>query len=232
MKRSKKYLEAQKQFDKQKFYPIFEACEIVKKISFTKFDACVELSIKTNLNPKKAEQNLRGAFMLPNGTGKVKKVVAICDGEDAKAAQEAGADFVGDADLLEKIKKGWFDFDIIVATPKMMPKLGVLGKILGPKGLMPNPKTGTVTTDMKKAVSDIKKGKVEFMVDKLGNIHLPIGLVSFDAEKLKDNATSFVKEVFRLKPSTVKGQYVQSITICSTMGPGVKIDIENIRKEK
>lgn len=232
MKRSKKYLEAQKQFDKLTLYPIQDACAIVKKISFTKFDSSVELSIKTNLNPKKAEQNLRGAFMLPHGTGKVKKVVAICDGEDARNAQEAGADFVGDTELLDKIKKGWFDFDVIVATPKMMPKLGVLGKVLGPKGLMPNPKTGTVTTDIKKAVSEIKQGKIEFMVDKLGNIHLPIGLVSFSEDKLKENAVSFVKEIFRLKPSTVKGQYVESLTLCSTMGPGVKIDIDNIRKEK
>lgn len=232
MKRSKKYLNAASQLEKMKLYTVDEAAELVKKTSYTKFDGTIDLCLKLNLNPKKAEQNLRGAFMLPHGSGKTKKVVCLCDGSDASAAKEAGADFVGDTDLIEKIQKGWFDFDIIVATPKMMPKLGALGKVLGPKGLMPNPKTGTVTTDVKKAVSEIKAGKIEYNVDKLGNIHVPVGRVSFEASKIKENVISFAKEMFRIKPSTVKGTYCKTISISATMGPSIKLDIEQLRKEK
>lgn len=229
MKRGKKYQEASKGYEKMKLYPLQEAVEINKKLSYTKFDATVELAIKTSLNSKKAEQNLRGAFNLPHGTGKKKKVCALCDGADEKSAKEAGADFVGSDEILDKIKKGWLDFDVMVATPKMMSKLGPLGKVLGPRGLMPNPKTGTVAVDIKKAIEEVKAGKVEFSVDKLGNIQIPVGLISFDVNKVCENIQSFVRHIIKLKPATLKGSYINSITVSSTMGPGIKLDIETIK---
>ena len=180
--------------------------------------------MRLNLDTKKADQQLRGAVVLPNGTGKTKKVLVIAKGEFAKAAKEAGADYVGDMDMLEKIEKeNWFDFDTMIATPDMMPALGKLGRVLGPKGLMPNPKTGTVTTDVAKAVSEVKKGRVEYRTDSYGNVHVIIGKVSFEDEKLVENLNAFVKLIIKNKPSVVKGDYIKNISVSSTMGPGVKI---------
>ncbi len=228
-KRSKKYLEAAKLIDRTKRYPIEEAVELVKKTSITKFDSTVEVAFKMNLDPRKAEQNLRGAMVLPHGPGKTQTVVVIARGEKAKEAQAAGADFVGDTELLQKIQGGWFDFDVMVATPDMMAELGKLGRILGPKGLMPNPKTGTVTMDVTNAVHEIKNGKIEYRVDKVGNIQAPIGKVSFGTEKLIENAKAIYQTMARLKPSTVKGVYMKNITVSSTMGPGIRLDEESLK---
>ena len=225
MKKGKKYTEALKQVDKNKMYNKEEAIELVKKTSITKFDGTIELAVRLNLYTKKADQQLRGAAVLPNGTGKTKKVLVIAKGDQATLAKEAGADYVGDSDMLEKIEKeNWFDFDVMVATPDMMPALGKLGKILGPKGLMPNPKTGTVTTDPAKAVKDVKNGRIEYRTDSYGNIHVPIGKVSFDTAKLIENLDSFMNLIIKTKPSVVKGKYILNISLASTMGPGVKID--------
>ncbi|PKK87597.1 MAG: 50S ribosomal protein L1 [Tenericutes bacterium HGW-Tenericutes-7] len=224
MKRGKKYLEAAKLIDRTKKYAVDEALELVKKTSFVKFDATVEAAFRLNLDPRKAEQNLRGAIVLPHGTGKVSRVVVIAQGEKAKEAEAAGADFVGSQELIQKIGGGWFDFDVMVATPDMMGQLGKLGRVLGPKGLMPNPKTGTVTLDVAKAVQEIKNGKIEYRTDKVGNIHAPIGRVSFTAEQLKENVQTLYEQLVRIKPTTVKGTYVKNITVASSMGPGVKID--------
>lgn len=221
---SKKYAEVLKQVDQSKLYTISEAAELVKKTSYVKFDATVEVAMRLGVDPRKAEQNLRGAIVLPHGTGKTRSVLVIAQGEKAKEAQEAGADYVGDVDLLNKIQDGWFGFDVIVATPDMMPQLGKLGRVLGPKGLMPNPKTGTVTMDVTKAVNEIKAGKVEYRVDKAGNVHVPVGKVSFEAEKLAENIKSVYDTMMRIKPSTVKGVYIKNISITSTMGPGIKVD--------
>jgi len=225
MKKGKKYVEASKLVEKNKLYTKEEAVSLVKKTSVTKFDASVELAIRLNLDTKQADQQLRGALVLPNGTGKTKKVLVLAKGEQAKAAKEAGADYVGDADLLTKIEKeNWFDFDIIVATPEMMPALGKLGKVLGPKGLMPNPKTGTVTVDTAKAVADVKKGRVEYRTDSYGNVHIIIGKVSFTETQLLENLVAFISLIFKTKPSSVKGEYVKNISLSTTMGPGVKIN--------
>ncbi|HEY8444542.1 MAG TPA: 50S ribosomal protein L1 [Bacilli bacterium] len=227
-KHGKKYLEALKLVDTSKRYPLAEAVELAKKINFTKFDATVELVYRLNLDPRKAEQNIRGAIVLPHGTGKTRRVLVITKGAKAKEAEEAGADYVGENEYLEKIQNGWLDFDIIVATPDMMGQLGRLGKILGPKGLMPNAKTGTVTMDVKRAVEEIKAGKVEYRVDKSGNVAIIVGKVSFDAQKLVDNIKTVNDLLLRVKPSTVKGIYVKNITIATTMGPGIKINPESI----
>lgn len=232
MKRGKKYQEAIKGYDRLKKYPISEAAELNKKLSFTKFDATVELALKTNLNPKKAEQNIRGSINLPHGTGKTKKICVICDDVDVAKAKGAGADFVGNKELLEKIQGGWLEFDVMLATPKMMPQLGRLGKILGPRGLMPNPKTGTVTQDIEKTVGEFKKGKVEFSVDRLGNIQVPIGLISFDGDKITENAITFVQHILKLRPNTLKGKFISNVTLSSTMGPGIKLDIETLKENK
>lgn len=229
MKRGKKYLEAAKLIDKTQKYEINEAVELVKKTSFVKFDATVEAAFRLNLDPRKAEQNLRGAIVLPHGTGKVSRVVVIAQGEKAKEAEAAGADHVGDAELIQKIAGGWFDFDVMVATPDMMAQLGKLGRILGPKGLMPNPKTGTVTMDVTKAVNEIKNGKIEYRVDKVGNIHAPIGRVSFDNDKLVENFKTLYNTLARLKPATVKGVYMKNVTITSSMAPGVKVSVDSLK---
>ena len=224
MKKGRKYEEACKKVDKTKLYTKEEAVKLVKETSTTKFDSSVEVAIKLNLDTKKADQQLRGAFVLPNGSGKTKKVLVIAKNAFADQAREAGADYVGDVDMLEKIEKeNWFDFDTLIATPDMMPALGKLGKVLGPKGLMPNPKTGTVTTDVKKAVQDVKSGRVEYRTDSFGNIHALIGKVSFDEDKLLQNLSAFVGMIAKTKPSVVKGTYIQNISISSTMGPGIKI---------
>ena len=228
MKKGKKYTEAASKVEKGKLYSTEEAIKLVQETSTTSFDGSVEVAINLNLDTKKADQQLRGAIVLPNGTGKTKKVLVLAKGDAATNAKEAGADFVGDADMLTKIEKeNWFDFDVIVATPDMMPALGKLGKVLGPKGLMPNPKTGTVTMDTKKAVEEIKKGRVEYRTDSYGNIHAIIGKVSFDSNKLVENLNALVSVILKSKPTTVKGKYVLNISVSSTMGPGVKISPES-----
>lgn len=229
MKRGKKYLDAVKLIDKSKKYAASEALDLVKKTSFVKFDATVEAAFRLNVDPRKADQNLRGALVLPHGTGKVSRVVVIAQGEKAKDAEAAGADHVGAAELIQKIGAGWFEFDVMVATPDMMGQLGKLGRILGPKGLMPNPKTGTVTLDVAKAVKEIKNGKIEYRTDKVGNIHAPIGRVSFTVEKLTENLRTLYDQLARIKPTTVKGTYMKNITVSSSMGPGVHIDEESMK---
>ncbi len=226
----KKHTEVLKLVNKAQLYSLEEAVELVKKTSYVKFDASVEIAFRLGLNPRKAEQNLRGAVVLPHGTGKTRTVLVITQGDKINEAIEAGADYAGDVEYINKIQQGWFEFDVIVATPDMMPQLGKLGRILGPKGLMPNPKTGTVTTDIAKAVSEIKAGKVEYRVDKAGNIHVPVGKVSFDANKLVENVKTLHDTMLRIKPSTVKGVYMKNITLTSTMGPGIKVDPNQIIK--
>lgn len=231
MKKGKKYVEAASKVERSRAYTKEEAIKLVKETSTTKFDASVELAMRLNLDTKKADQQLRGAIVLPNGTGKTKKVLVLAKGPMATAAKEAGADYVGEADMIEKIEKdNWFDFDVIVATPDMMPALGKIGKILGPKGLMPNPKTGTVTMDTKKAVEDIKKGRVEYRTDSYGNVQVIIGKVSFTEEQLLENMNAFVSLILKTKPAVVKGTYVKNISVSSTMGPGIKIDANSFDK--
>ena len=228
MKKGKKYTASLAKIEKGKAYTIEEAAKLVKEVAPAKFDETVELVLKLNLDTKKADQQLRGALVLPNGTGKTKKVLVIAKGEAAKAAREAGADYVGDTDMLEKIEKeNWFDFDTLIATPDMMPALGKIGKILGPKGLMPNPKTGTVTMDTKKAVEDVKKGRAEYRTDSFGNVAVVVGKVSFDEAKLVENIKAFISLIIKTRPSSVKGEYIQNVSLSSTMGPGVKIDAKS-----
>ena len=224
-KRSKKYIEAINKVDRTKMYSKEEAVKLVKETSTSSFDGSIEVAIRLNLDTKKADQQLRGAIVLPKGTGTDKKVLVIARGPKAQEARDAGADFVGDTDLLEKIEKeNWFEFDTMVATPDMMPLLGKLGRVLGPKGLMPNPKTGTVTMDVRKAVEEVKAGKVEYRTDSFGNVHGVIGKASFSEEDLLANLEAFVAQILRVKPATLKGEYVKNISIASTMGPGIKIE--------
>lgn len=230
-KRSKKYMEAFSKIEKGKAYTKEEAVKLVKETSISKFDGSVEIAMRLNLDTKKADQQLRGAIVLPKGTGKDIRVLVIAKGDAATKAKEAGADYVGDVDMLEKIEKeNWFDFDTMIATPDMMPLLGKLGRVLGPKGLMPNPKTGTVTVDPAKAVADAKAGRVEYRTDSFGNIHAAIGKVSFSDEDLVENLNSFVEKILKVKPATVKGEYVKNITLSSTMGPSVKIATNSFDK--
>jgi len=224
VKRGKKYQEALKLVDRTKAYNATEAIELAKKTNYTKFDATVEAAFRLGVDPKRADQQVRGAVVLPNGTGKVQRVLVFAKGEKAKEAQAAGADYVGDNEYIEKIQDGWFDFDVIVATPDMMAEVGKLGRILGPKGLMPNPKTGTVTFDVERAVKEIKAGKVEYRVDKAGNIHVPIGKVSFDTGKLVENLKAVYEALIKAKPAAAKGTYMKNITVSSTMVPGIKVD--------
>ena len=231
MKKSKRYIANAEKVEKVKVYSVEEAIKLVKETSNAKFDSTIEVSLNLNLDVKKADQQLRGAIVLPNGTGKTKKILVLAKGDHAKAAKEAGADFVGEVELITKIEKeNWFDFDVIVATPEMMPVLGKIGKLLGPKGLMPNPKTGTVTTDVAKAIDEIKKGKVNYRTDSYGNVHGIIGKASFEDNKLAENLTTFVGVILKAKPSTVKGKYVKNISISSTMGPGIKLDVNSFDK--
>lgn len=225
MKRGKKYLEAANKIEKGKAYTVEEAVDLIKGIKVANFDESVELALRLNLDVKKADQQLRGATVLPNGIGKTKKVLVIAKGVKATEAKEAGADFVGEQDMIDKIaNENWFDFDTMIATPDMMPALGKIGRVLGPKGLMPNPKTGTVTMDIKKAVEDVKKGRVEYRTDSYGNIAVLVGKASFDKEKLVENINSFVALINKIKPSTVKGKYILNISLSTTMGPGIKVD--------
>lgn len=223
-KKGKKYLEAVKLIDRTKVYSVAEAVELAKKANYSKFDATVEVAFRLGVDPKKADQQIRGAVVLPNGTGKTQRVLVFAKGEKAKEAEAAGADFVGDTDYINKIQQGWFDFDVIVATPDMMGEVGKLGRVLGPKGLMPNPKTGTVTFDVTKAINEIKAGKVEYRVDKAGNIHAPIGKVSFEDAKLVENFTTVFETLMKVKPSAAKGTYMKNVAITTTMGPSVKVD--------
>ena len=224
-KRGKKYQEARKLFDRQELYDADAALDLVVKAAPAKFDETVEVHIKLGVDGRHADQQVRGAIVLPKGTGKTKKVLVIAKGDKANQAREAGADYVGDVDMLEKIEKeNWFDFDTMIATPDMMPLLGKLGKVLGPKGLMPNPKTGTVTMDVTKAVEEVKAGRVEYRTDSYGNIHGIIGKVSFSDEDLLANLNAFVTHIIKLRPATVKGDYVKNISVASTMGPGIKVE--------
>ena len=223
----KKYEASKKMVDKPA-YPLPEALPLVKKAAFAKFDESVEVSINLGVDPKHADQMVRGTVVLPHGLGKTTRVIVIASGEKVREAREAGADEVGAEDMVQKIQGGWMEFDAVVATPDMMKSVGRLGKVLGPRGLMPNPKTGTVTLDVTKAVQELKAGKVEFRVDKTGIIHCAVGKVSFEAEKLTDNARALITSVLRAKPATAKGRYVKNIVISSTMGPGVPVDLESV----
>jgi len=224
-KYGKKYVEASKNVDKTVAYSLEDAIKLVKKTAVTKFDSTVDVAIKLNIDPKKADQQLKGSLSLPNGTGKTKKVLVIAKGSFAEEAKEAGADYVGEKDLLDKIKnENWFDFDVVVATPDMMPEVGKIGNILGPRNLMPNPKTGTVTTKVADVVKDIKKGMVTYKNDKFGNVHTIIGKASFDAKKLTENLEYVITTIAKAKPNTVKGAFIENIAISTTMGPGIKVD--------
>lgn len=230
-KRSKKYLKTLEKVEKGKLYSKEEAAALVKETSITSFDSTVEVAVRLNLDTTKVDQQLRGAFVLPHGTGKVKKILVLTKGDNVKVAKDAGADYVGDIDMIEKIEKeNWFGFDVIVATPDMMPTLGKIGKVLGPRGLMPNPKTGTVTTDVKKTIDEIRKGRVTYKTDTFGIVHAIIGKTSFDVTKLEENLSAFMDLIYKVKPSTAKGIYVKSVTISSTMGPGIKIDLNSFDK--
>ena len=225
MKKGKKYVEASNLVEKNKIYSLDEAIDLLKKTNITKFDSTVELALKLNIDGKKSDQNLRGALILPNGTGKSQKILVIAKGAAAEEATKAGADYVGEVELIEKIEKeNWFDFDVIISTPEMMPSLGKIGKALGPKGLMPNPKTGTVTNNTAKAVEDIKKGMVEYKTDAAGNIHTILGKISFKEKALKENLEYVLNTIVKAKPQSIKGNLIKSATISTTMGPGIKID--------
>jgi large subunit ribosomal protein L1 len=222
--KGKKYQEAAKLVDRTKAYEPAEAIELVKKTAPAKFDESVEVAVRLGVDTKKADQQVRGAVVLPNGTGKTQRVLVFAKGEKAKEAEAAGADHVGDSDYINKIQQGWFEFDVIVATPDMMAEVGKLGRVLGPKGLMPNPKTGTVTFEVEKAINEIKAGKVEYRVDKTGNVHVPIGKVSFEAEKLAENLSTIIETLLKVKPAAAKGTYMKNVAISSTMGPGIKVN--------
>lgn len=225
-KDAKKYLEAKSKIDRTHHYDPQEALSLVKEIASASFDETVELAVKLGVNPKHADQQVRGAVVLPHGIGKKVKVIVFAKGEKAKEAEEAGADMVGVEELIEKIQGGWLDFDVAVATPDVMGLVGKLGRILGPRGLMPNPKTGTVTFDISRAVAEIKSGKVEYRTDKAGNIHVLLGKVSFQSEQLLENFYTVIETLIKAKPAAAKGQYLRSITVSSTMGPGIKVNTQ------
>ncbi|MCM3638533.1 50S ribosomal protein L1 [Sporosarcina luteola] len=223
-KRGKKFTEAAKLVDRTQVYDMKEAIELAKKTSTVNFDATVEVAFRLGIDTRKNDQQIRGAVVLPNGTGKTQRVLVFAKGEKLKEAEAAGADYAGDAEYITKIQQGWFDFDVIVATPDMMGEVGKIGRVLGPKGLMPNPKTGTVTFDVAKAVAEIKAGKVEYRADKAGIIHAPIGKASFDNEKLEENFKTVFETIQKAKPAAAKGTYMKSVNITTTMGPAVKVD--------
>ena len=225
---SKQRKEALAKFDKSKSYSLNEAVNIVKQITYSKFDASVDLNIRLGVDPRKANQMVRGSVTLPHGTGKVVRVLVLCNPDKAQEALDAGADYVGLDEYIQKIKDGWTDIDIVITTPNIMPKVGALGRILGPRGLMPNPKTGTVTMDVAKAVQEVKAGKIDFKVDKYGIIAAGVGKVSFSPEQIFDNAKELIQAVIKLKPAAAKGTYVKSIYISSTMSPGVQIDVKSV----
>lgn len=221
----KKFQAALEQVDREKLYEPKEALEILKRVSFTKFDETVEIHIRTGLDPRHADQIVRGSAVLPHGTGRTQRVLVFAQGEQAREADAAGADFVGGDDLAKRIQEGWLDFDVAIATPDMMGTVGRLGKVLGPRGLMPNPRTGTVSMDVGRVIREVKSGRVEFRVDKTGVLHGPIGKISFDVERLTENLASFVDAITRARPTGAKGQYLRSITVTSTMGPGLKLEL-------
>ena len=227
-KHGKRYLEAAKKVDSTKFYSVDEAMKLAKETSYANFDATIEVAYNLSVDPKQADQQIRGALVLPNGTGKSKKVVVFAEGPQSDQAKEAGADEVGSDDLVEKVQNGYLDFDVVIATPMMMAKVGRLGRILGPKGLMPNPKTGTVTMDVAKAVENQKAGQVEYRVDKQGLIHAPIGKASFDADKLAQNFDALRDVILRARPASAKGQYIKSVAVSATFGPGIHLDPLNL----
>lgn len=227
-KHGKRYLEAAKKVDSTKFYSVDEAMKLAKETSYANFDATIEVAYNLSVDPKQADQQIRGALVLPNGTGKSKKVVVFAEVPQADQAKEAGADEVGSDDLVEKVQNGYLDFDVVIATPMMMAKVGRLGRILGPKGLMPNPKTGTVTMDVAKAVENQKAGQVEYRVDKQGLIHAPIGKASFDADKLAQNFDALRDVILRARPASAKGQYIKSVAVSATFGPGIHLDPLNL----
>ena len=224
MKHGKKYVDSAKLIDRTALYEVAEALDLTVKTGKAKFDETVELHVKLGVDSRHADQQVRGAVVLPNGTGKSVRVLVFAKGDKAQAAQDAGADFAGSDELVAKISGGWLDFDVVIATPDMMGVVGRLGKVLGPRGLMPNPKAGTVTPDVAKAVAEAKAGKIEYRLDKTNIIHCPIGKVSFGAEKLQENFDALMNAIVRAKPAAMKGQYVRSVTVASTMGPGVKIN--------
>jgi len=228
-KHGKKYVEAAKLIDSEASYEPQEAIDLVKKTATAKFDESVEVAVRLGVDPRKQDQAVRGVVVLPHGTGKTKKVLVFAKGEKIKEAEAAGADYVGDTDMINKIQQGWFDFDVCVATPDMMAEVGKLGRILGGKGLMPNPKAGTVTFDVTKAVQEIKAGKIEYRLDKAGQIHAPIGKVSFDAEKLNENLKALLDALIRAKPAAAKGVYLKNISVSSTMGPGARVNTASYR---
>ncbi len=227
-KQGKRYLDAVKEYDQSVLYEPQQALELVKKLAKAKFDETVEIAFRLGVDPRHADQQVRGAVVLPHGTGKTRKVLVFAKGEKAKEAEEAGADFVGDDDIIAKIQGGWFGFEVAVATPDMMGKVGKLGRLLGPKGLMPNPKVGTVTFDVERAVNEIKAGKVEYRVEKTGIIHAPIGKASFDFDKLQENFQTIVDAIIKAKPAGAKGQYIKTVVISTTMGPGIKINPQKL----
>ena len=231
-KHGKKYQESAKLIEAGKVYDADEAIALIQKMPSVKFDATLEVSVKLGVDPKHADQQVRGAVVLPNGTGKTKRVLVFAKGEKAKEAELAGADFVGAEDMVEKIQGGWTDFDVAVATPDMMGTVGRLGKILGPKGLMPNPKVGTVTMDVTRALNEIKAGKIEYRTDKAGNIHAPLGRISFETEKLLQNYFTLIETLVKAKPSAAKGTYVRNITVSSTMSPGVPVNTLKLAAKK
>ncbi len=225
---SKQRKEALAKFDKSKSYSLNEAVDIVKQITYTKFDASVDLNIRLGVDPRKANQMVRGSVTLPHGTGKVVRVLVLCNPDKQQEALDAGADYVGLDDYIQKIKEGWTDIDVVITTPNIMPKVGALGRILGPRGLMPNPKTGTVTMEVGKAVQEVKAGKIDFKVDKYGIINAAVAKMSFSPEKIVDNAKELIQAVIKLKPAAAKGTYVKSIYVSSTMSPGVQIDLKSV----
>lgn len=224
MKRGRRYLAAREQVEAGKDYPLEDALTIVKESSKTKFDETVDVAMRLNVDPRHADQMVRGAIALPHGTGKETRVLVLTRGEAQKDAQEAGADYVGADEYIEQIEKGWTDFDVVIATPDIMRDVGKLGRVLGPRGLMPNPKSGTVTFDVGPAVREVKAGRIEYRVDRNGNLHGPVGKVSFSVEQLTENASTFIDAVMRAKPASAKGQYIRRLTVSSTMGPGVQVD--------
>ena len=223
-KKGKKYEEAAKLIDRSKSYDIEEAVALLKETAKANFDESVEVAFRLGIDTKKADQQIRGAMVLPHGTGKTQRVLVFAKGDKVKEAEVAGADYVGDEDIISKINNGWFEFDVVVATPDMMAEVGKLGRVLGPKGLMPNPKTGTVTFEIEKAVQEIKAGKVEYRADKAGNVHVAIGKISFDNEKLVENFAAIAETIEKVKPQSAKGTYVKNVSIASTMGPGIKVN--------
>ena len=227
-KLTKKQKEALAKYDSKKLYKLLEACSVVKEINYAGFDASVELAVRLGVDPRKANQMVRGVVTLPNGTGKVTRVLALCTPDKENEAKEAGADYVGLDDYIEKIKGGWTDVDVIICTPSVMGKVGPIGRILGPRGLMPNPKTGTVTMEIGKAVKEVKAGKIDFRVDKTGIIHTAIGKVSFTAEQINENAVELINTIIKLKPQALKGTYIKGISLSTTMSPGIDVDVKSV----